>query len=87
MDSLRLTQFRPSGFKVKCIEFHPMQPWLAIADKGNKISVWDFESEQVLPPLLCHPPSPRSAPQLPRALPRPTAQQLECSPTTRVFPP
>lgn len=61
-ESLRLTQFRPSGFKVKCIEFHPMQPWLAIADKGNHISVWDFESEQVpYPPPSYTSPSPRAA--------------------------
>lgn len=54
-DSLRLTQFRPASSKVKCIEFHPMQPWLAIANKANKVSVWNFVSEQVSSPPSIRP--------------------------------
>lgn len=34
--------------QVKCIEFHPMQPWLAIADKGGNVSVWDLKTEQLV---------------------------------------
>ena len=50
-ESLKWMRFLPSkGVKVKCIEFHTVHPWLAIADKTNNITVWDFESEQV-PPL------------------------------------
>ncbi len=50
-DTLKHMRFLPSkGVKVKCIEFHTVYPWLAIADKANNISVWDFESEQVPPP-------------------------------------
>lgn len=47
-ETLKWMRFLPSkGVKVKCIEFHTVHPWLAIADKANNISVWDFESEQV----------------------------------------
>ena len=49
-DTLKYIRFLPSkAVKVKCIEFHTIYPWLAIADKANNISVWDFESEQVPP--------------------------------------
>jgi len=34
--------------QVKCIEFHPMQPWLAIADKGGNVSVWDLTTKQLV---------------------------------------
>ena len=34
--------------QVKCIQFHPMQPWLAIADKGGNVSVWDLKTEQLV---------------------------------------
>ena len=47
-DTLKWMRFLPSkGVKVKCIEFHTIHPWLAIADKANNVSVWDFESQQV----------------------------------------
>jgi hypothetical protein len=49
MDTLKWKRFLPAKAKVKCIEFHTIHPWLAIADKANKVSVWDFESEQVRP--------------------------------------
>ena len=54
-DTLKWKRFLPAKAKVKCIEFHTIHPWLAIADKANKVSVWDFESEQVLPPTITSP--------------------------------
>ena len=34
--------------QVKCIEFHPMQPWLGIADEDGNISVWDLHTQQLV---------------------------------------
>mmetsp|Transcript_12197 Transcript_12197/g.36597 ORF Transcript_12197/g.36597 Transcript_12197/m.36597 type:complete len:1238 (-) Transcript_12197:225-3938(-) len=46
--SLQWRYLRPSGSKVKCIEFHPMQPWLGIADEAGNVSVWDLHTQQLV---------------------------------------
>ena len=33
--------------QVKTLEFHPVQPWLALADKGDVVKVWDWSTQQV----------------------------------------
>lgn len=32
--------------QVKCIQFHPMQPWLASVDEAGAVSVWDLSARQ-----------------------------------------
>lgn len=44
--------------QVKVVEFHAVQPWLAMADVAGAVTIWDWESQQVgnaiswLPPAL-----------------------------------
>jgi hypothetical protein len=33
--------------QVKVVEFHPVQPWIAFADKGDVVKVWDWSTQQV----------------------------------------
>lgn len=33
--------------QVKLVEFHPVQPWIAYADTGNNVRVWDWMTQQV----------------------------------------
>jgi hypothetical protein len=33
--------------QVKTLEFHPVQPWIAFADKGDVVKVWDWSTQQV----------------------------------------
>jgi len=33
--------------QVKTVEFHPVQPWIAFADKGDGVKVWDWSTQQV----------------------------------------
>jgi hypothetical protein len=32
---------------VKLVEFHPVQPWIAFADKADNVRVWDWTTQQV----------------------------------------
>ena len=39
LDTLRLAQ-------VKVVEFHAVQPWLAMADVSGAVALWNWESQQ-----------------------------------------
>lgn len=49
-DLLELRAFRASPDKVDRVEFHPVQPWLAFVTRGNLVTVWDYESNEVRGP-------------------------------------
>eukprot|EP00200_Dunaliella_tertiolecta_P012552 CAMPEP_0202375576 /NCGR_PEP_ID=MMETSP1127-20130417/6232_1 /ASSEMBLY_ACC=CAM_ASM_000462 /TAXON_ID=3047 /ORGANISM="Dunaliella tertiolecta, Strain CCMP1320" /LENGTH=1080 /DNA_ID=CAMNT_0048973105 /DNA_START=121 /DNA_END=3360 /DNA_ORIENTATION=- len=42
-----LRQFFPSNDKVRHLELHPTQPWLATASKSDVVTIWDWSSRQV----------------------------------------
>lgn len=46
---LEVRAVRPSGDKVDRVEFHPTQPWLALVSRGNAVTVWNYESNEVRP--------------------------------------
>ena len=33
--------------QVHIVEFHPVQPWIGLADKSSNVAVWDYRSSQV----------------------------------------
>ena len=33
--------------QVHLVEFHPVQPWIGLADKSSNVAVWDYRSSQV----------------------------------------
>jgi hypothetical protein len=33
--------------QVKFLDFHPVQPWIAFADVGDVVKVWDWSTQQV----------------------------------------
>ena len=33
--------------KVKVLEFHPVQPWVALASVSDSIAIWDWSTQQV----------------------------------------
>jgi hypothetical protein len=35
------------ALQVKLVEFHPVQPWIAFADKADNVRVWDWTTQQV----------------------------------------
>ena len=39
LEALRLAQ-------VKVVEFHAVQPWLAMADLSGAVAIWNWESQQ-----------------------------------------
>ncbi|GBF88621.1 hypothetical protein Rsub_01336 [Raphidocelis subcapitata] len=45
---LQLRSFVPTQDKVKTLEFHPVQPWIAFADKADNVKVWDWSTQQVV---------------------------------------
>eukprot|EP00878_Enallax_costatus_P007526 GHUV01007882.1.p1 GENE.GHUV01007882.1~~GHUV01007882.1.p1 ORF type:complete len:370 (+),score=87.34 GHUV01007882.1:171-1280(+) len=45
---LQLRGFAGTPDKVKLVEFHPVQPWLAFADKSDNVRVWDWTTQQTL---------------------------------------
>jgi hypothetical protein len=36
--------------QVKCIEFHPVLPLIALADKDDVVQLWNYESQEVRAP-------------------------------------
>lgn len=46
--SIDFKAFKASNEKVHLVDFHPVQPWLGMADKAGKITVWNWSTEQVL---------------------------------------
>jgi hypothetical protein len=58
-DLLAIQSIKASAEKVDRVCFHPVEPLLAFADRANRITVWNFESNEVrsassrlYPPLL-----------------------------------
>lgn len=47
---LEVRAVRPSLDKVDKVEFHPVQPWLAFVTRGNAVTVWNYESNEVRQP-------------------------------------
>eukprot|EP00879_Flechtneria_rotunda_P011556 GHRR01012070.1.p1 GENE.GHRR01012070.1~~GHRR01012070.1.p1 ORF type:complete len:387 (+),score=140.43 GHRR01012070.1:185-1345(+) len=45
---LQLRGFAGTPDKVKLVEFHPVQPWIAFADKSDNVRVWDWTTQQIL---------------------------------------
>lgn len=45
---LQLRGFSGTRDKVKLVEFHPVQPWIAFADKADNVRVWDWTTQQAL---------------------------------------
>jgi hypothetical protein len=33
--------------QVKVLEFHVTQPWIAMADKNQVLTIWDYSTDQV----------------------------------------
>lgn len=46
-DILEIKSVRPAPDKVDRVEFHPVQPWLAFVTRGNSVTVWNYESDEV----------------------------------------
>lgn len=46
--SLDFKAFKASNNKVHLVDFHPVQPWLAMADKAGTVTVWNWSTEQVV---------------------------------------
>ncbi|KAL4432170.1 hypothetical protein ABPG77_005932 [Micractinium sp. CCAP 211/92] len=45
---LHISAVRPSTEKVDRVELHPVQPWLAYVDRNSNVSVWNYESDELL---------------------------------------
>ncbi|KAK9807986.1 hypothetical protein WJX73_010745 [Symbiochloris irregularis] len=48
MTALDFKAFRPTLSKVKLLQFHPVQPWLAFSDTNQLVTVWNWATEQVV---------------------------------------
>ncbi|KAK9819592.1 hypothetical protein WJX72_000101 [[Myrmecia] bisecta] len=48
MSSLDFNAFKPTAQKIKVIEFHPVQPWVVMADVEGTVTVWDWSTQQVV---------------------------------------
>ena len=46
--SMHVRAFLPTQEKVRQVEFHPVQPWIATATKDEHVCVWDWHSQQVI---------------------------------------
>lgn len=44
---LQIKAVRSSKEKVDIVEFHPVQPWLAVVDRLSNVTVWNYESNEV----------------------------------------
>jgi WD40 repeat protein len=37
--------------QIKCVELHPVQPWVAAVSMSDNVTVWDYQNQQVRAPL------------------------------------
>ena len=44
---LSIKAIKSTSDKVDRVTFHPVQPWLAYADRTNAVTVWNYESNEV----------------------------------------
>ena len=44
--SMHVRAFLPTSEKARQAEFHPVQPWIAVATKDDHVCVWDWHSQQ-----------------------------------------
>jgi hypothetical protein len=46
-DVLSIKAVRPSSEKINRAVFHPVQPWVAYADRASAVTVWNYEANEV----------------------------------------
>ena len=47
-DLLAIKAIKSSKDKIDRVVFHPVQPWVAYSDRNSAVTVWNYESNEVM---------------------------------------